>query len=48
MNIIKMVKRLVCKHEFEHGINPLVGVHLRCEKCGHIIHLEEYIYKTRK
>ena len=43
MNIFRKIRRLLCVHRYKYEVHHLIGTHLKCTKCGHIISLKEYI-----
>ena len=48
MNIFKGIKRLLCDHDYRYSTSHLVGVHLKCTKCGRIVIAQHFITKWKK
>ena len=46
--MFKKIRRLICTHEYKTVAHPLLGLYLKCEKCGHVIPKGEYIAKLTK
>lgn len=46
--MFKKIRMLLCTHEYKLSANALLGLYLKCEKCGHVILNGESITKITK